>query len=91
MTIKNLYKYENTDGSYSISPVRREEADEPYMFRAIADDGKVLTDGTNITPCIDTHTPEIYTEIDEPPEPPAPTPEEELQDAKNALNILGVK
>lgn len=87
MTIKNLYRYENTDGSISISPIQREETDTPYMYRVIADEGKVLTDGTNITPCTDTHTPEIYTEIDEPPEP---SPESELEDAKNALNILGV-
>lgn len=85
MTTKNLYKYENSDGSISISPVQREETDTPYMFRVIADEGKVLTDGTNTTACIDTHTPEIYTEIDEPPEP-----ESELEDAKEALNILGV-
>lgn len=88
MTIKNLYRYENTDGSYSISPIQNEETDMPYMFRVIADEGKVLTDGIDTTPCTDTHTPEIYTETDAPPEP---TPEEELQDAKNALNILGVE
>lgn len=87
MTIKELYKYENTDGSYSVSPIQREETDIPYMFRVIADEGKILTDGINTTPCIDTHTPEIYTEIDEPPEP---SPESELEDAKEALNILGV-
>ena len=65
MTIVNLYRYE-TEKGIVITPNKREETDEPYMFRVIADEGKLLTDGTNTMPCIDTHTPDIYSEVDDP-------------------------
>ena len=65
MTIVNLYRYE-TEKGIVITPNKREETDEPHMFRVIADEYKLLTDGTNTMACIDTHTPDIYSEVDDP-------------------------
>lgn len=61
MQTVNLYKYVDADGVV-ITPNKREETDVPYCYRLIADDGYILTDGENETPCIDTHEPEKWTE-----------------------------
>lgn len=61
MKTVDLYRYFDSDGVV-ITPDRREPADPPYCSRLIADEGYVLTDGTHDTPCVDTHTPQIYTE-----------------------------
>lgn len=63
MTIVNLYKY--IDGSETIiTPNRRDESDTPYCYRLVAEEGKSITDGTISAPCIDTHTPENYREVE---------------------------
>lgn len=64
MQIVKLYKYENEDGSISISPELKEGASLPYKYRLIADEGKVLTDGENTFYCIDTDNVSKYSEID---------------------------
>lgn len=53
MQIMNLYKYAEQGNAYCITPERRNEADEPYCYRLVADEGKVLTDGATRTSCID--------------------------------------
>lgn len=40
--IKPLYRYENADGSISITPIKRNEGDEIYSYRLIADEGYEL-------------------------------------------------
>ena len=40
--IKPLYRYENADGSISITPIQRNEGDSVYGYRLIADDGYEL-------------------------------------------------
>ena len=40
--IKPLYRYENADGSISITPNKRNEGDEVYSYRLIADEGYEL-------------------------------------------------
>lgn len=64
----NLYRYTRPDGGVTTSPV---QPDVPYelRYRLIADEGKMLTDGINITCCVDTGNPNIWTEIDEPEDP----------------------
>lgn len=48
----NLYRY--VDGrSIIVTPVQRTSADVPYKYRLIADEGMILTDGVNVTECID--------------------------------------
>ena len=40
--IKPLYRYENTDGSISVTPNKRNEDDKIHAYRLIADDGYEL-------------------------------------------------
>lgn len=40
--IKPLYRYENTDGSVSITPIQRNEGDPIHAYRLIADEGYEL-------------------------------------------------
>ena len=40
--IKPLYRYENADGSISITPIQRNESDEIHGYRLIADTGYEL-------------------------------------------------
>lgn len=40
--IKFLYRYENADGSISITPIQRNEGDTVHAYRLIADDGYEL-------------------------------------------------
>lgn len=48
----NLYRY--VDGkSIIVTPVQMATADVPYKYRLIADEGMVLTDGVDMTECID--------------------------------------
>ena len=60
-----LYRYEDVDG-ITITPEKRNPTDAIYCYRLIADDGKILTDGETETPCIDTHEPWKWSEIDDP-------------------------
>lgn len=64
----NLYKYLNEDGSITVTPVQHEVSDLVYKMRLIADEGKILTDGVDETPCSDCALDEIdrWYEIDDP-------------------------
>ena len=43
-----LYRYFNEDGSISVGPIKRNETDEPYKYRIIADEGyELYFDGFN--------------------------------------------
>lgn len=68
MQIITLYKYKRADGGTTISPVKP-EGESTEMARLVADEGKALTNGETVTSCVDTDTPEGWTEIDEPDEP----------------------
>lgn len=48
----NLYRYVE-DRSIIVTPVQRTSGDAPYKYRLIADEDMVLTDGVNVTECID--------------------------------------
>ena len=65
MQIITLYRYERDGGGITVSPVK---PDKPYttLYRVVADEGKVITDGSVIATCIDTETPYIWDEIDAP-------------------------
>lgn len=46
--IKPLYRYENADGSISITPIQRNEGDEIHGYRLIADEEyELYYDGEN--------------------------------------------
>ena len=69
MQIIPLYKYERTEGGTTVSPVKP-ESKYTDMYRLIADEGKALTNGEIITPCIDVESVEGWSEIDEPKDEP---------------------
>lgn len=76
MTTNMLYVYQliKPDGKKKITKSLTQRTDKGELigteYRLIADPGKVLTDGVNVTFCIDTDDPARWTEEDEPqPEP----------------------
>ena len=64
MQTVDLFRYEDADG-IAVTPNKRNESDEPYGYRLIADEGYILTDGETGTPCVDTHEPEKWDEIED--------------------------
>ena len=65
MKITNLYRYERDGGGITVSA---EKPDKPYTtkYLVVADEGKMLTDGKTVKPYIDTETPYLWDEIDDP-------------------------
>lgn len=63
-----LYRFIRTDGGVSVSPIKP-DVEYTEMFRLVADDGVILTDGETETSCVDTDTPEKWTEVEAAPEP----------------------
>ena len=70
MEIKLLYRFLREDGGITESPDKPDGAEYTIRFRLIASDGKLLTDGTTETYCIDVDSAEGWTEINAPEEDP---------------------
>ena len=68
MEIKPLYRFLREDGGFTESPDKPDSEDYTTRFRLIASDGKLLTDGTTETYCIDVDSADGWTEIDAPEE-----------------------
>lgn len=66
MTTIKLY----TGGGISLSPRNGVGRAESEYVRLIADDGKGITDGNIITTCVDTKTPEAWTDCNAPIDDP---------------------
>jgi hypothetical protein len=64
MHIIKLYKYTRWNGKTSTSP-RKLNKPHTVIYRLVADEGKVLTDGIITTPCVDVENVEGWSEIDE--------------------------
>lgn len=81
-----LYRYKRPDGGTTIGPNEPKEGTEYTMLsRLVADEGKLLTDGTDfVTPCIDVDDISGWYEIDEPEPEEA---DEEISDTE-ALDII---
>lgn len=61
-----LYRYARADGGITTSPVAPPDGTAyDLRYRLVADEGKVLTDGTNTTVCADVDSPDGWTEIDD--------------------------
>lgn len=75
MQIVPLYRFKRPSGGITVSPIKP-ECEYTELVRLIADEGKLLTDGETVTPCIDTDTAEGWWEIDEPEEPDSDEPME---------------
>ena len=82
-----LYRYTRPDGGVTVSP-QKPEGEYTTLCRLVAEEGKALTDGTTITPCIDTDAPDAWSEIDgeTPGDPDAATE----ADYQAALEEMGV-
>lgn len=57
-----LYRYNRPDGGVSVS-VEKPDGEYSELFRLVADEGMMLTDGVNITACTDTTDPNKWQEI----------------------------
>ena len=66
MKIKPLYRFLREDGGVTESPDKPKGADYTTRYRLIASDGKLLTDGTMETYCIDVDSADGWSEIDDP-------------------------
>lgn len=83
MTSYTLYVYQliKPNGKKKITKSLTQRTDKGELigteYRLIADPGKVLTDGHNVTNCIDTDDPARWIEEDEPTPEPEPEGEEE--------------
>ena len=66
MKIKLLHRFLREDGGVTESPNKPDGAEYTTRCRLIADDGKLLTDGTTETYCIDVDSADGWSEIDDP-------------------------
>ena len=66
MKITKVYKYRRKSGGITIS-THKPICEYEELFRLIADEGKLLTNGEVSTPCIDVESADGWREIDAPP------------------------
>ena len=79
-----LYRFIRPDGGVSVSPVKP-DVEYTELFRLVADDGMILTDGENYTSCTDTDNPDIWSEVVDTEN------EATAEDYQNALREMGVE
>lgn len=65
MKIETLYRYERKSGKVTVSPKMPEDRPYTEVYRLIADDGMILTNGEIQTPCIDVNSTDGWTEIED--------------------------
>ena len=70
MEIKPLYGFLREDGGFTESPDKPDVKEYTTRYRLIASEGKLLTNGTTETYCIDVDSADGWTEIDAPEEDP---------------------
>lgn len=63
MQVIQLYRYIREDGGVTVSTVKP-DAEYSEVFRLVADEGYVLTDGVEQTLCTDTATPADWSEVE---------------------------
>ena len=80
MQIITLYKYIREDGGITVSPIKP-NCEYTEMYRIVADEAKVLTDGEVITTCADVTSVDGWEEIDAPEEA-----QEEASDAHDSID-----
>lgn len=84
-TIK-LYRFTRPDGGVTTSPVKP-DTEYTELFRLVADEGYLLTNGETVTTCTDTDNPEAWREIPDTDNPNEATAE----DYRAALREMGVQ
>lgn len=65
MIIKDLYRITRKDGGTDITPNKPLAGEYTKLYRLIAEENKILTDGINNYICIDTDDINAFTEIEE--------------------------
>jgi hypothetical protein len=60
-----LYRFTRPDGGVTTSQVNP-DGEYTELFRLVADEGYILTDGVNFTSCIDTDNPGAWSEVPDP-------------------------
>lgn len=63
MQTRRLYRVTRADGGVDVMPTMPDGGEYTMSYRLIADEGHILTDGTTQTPCVDTATPEAWSEV----------------------------
>ncbi len=79
-----LYKYTRPDGGTTVSTVKP-DCEYVELVRLVADEGKALTDGMNVTTCTDTDNPGAWSEVEDTENPDAMT---ETEQKARAYDIL---
>ena len=80
-----LYRFIRPDGGVTVSPVKP-DGEYTELYRLVADEGMMLTDGENFTTCTDTENPGAWSEVPDTENPGEATEE----DYQNALREMGV-
>lgn len=62
MQIINLYRYTRPDGGVTVSIVQP-DVEYTALYRLVADEGMLLTDGTTTTSCVDITDTSVWSEI----------------------------
>lgn len=86
MQIIPLYRYNRPSGGVTVSPVKP-EGEYTELFRIVADDGMVLTDGENVTTCTDTTDPSAWSEVADSDGEPDEATAEDYQDALREMGV----
>ena len=83
MQKKELYRYEELDGSVTVTPNKRNDTDVVYKYRLVADENAILVNGDNQTQVVDVAINEVDLWVEE-------STEATVEDYQNALSELGV-
>lgn len=83
MQIIPLYKYEREGGGITVSPIKP-NVEYTEMYRLVADEGKVLTNGKDVAWCVDVESVDGWIEIDEPTTETTNQPEPREEDDDDA-------
>jgi hypothetical protein len=62
MQVINLYRYIREGGGTTVSTAQP-DCEYTTLFRLVADEGMLLTNGTITTSCVDTHDTSVWSEI----------------------------
>ena len=84
-----LYRYNRPGGGVTVSTVKP-NAEYTELTRLVADEGYILTDGTEYTTCIDMDYPAAWVEVVDIGEADSNPDEATEADYQNALRDLGV-
>ncbi|MBR4930759.1 MAG: hypothetical protein IKZ00_08180 [Bacteroidaceae bacterium] len=68
MEIKTLYRYGRKTGKITVSPIKP-DCEYETLYRLIADEGKILTNGETEACCVDVESSDGWTEVEAPEEP----------------------